>query len=186
MQGRHTYNFCFSKGFYSRYTFCILSIYLSERVYLMSKMAQSNMHKTNLNSWQLFPDDPFFWVFFAFFCVAIKIAVFIWWRVNDRRNSNKVTWSDSIFFRFLATWECFIGKIYHANILPTDISSNLSKDLLISDGIIIKSKITNAWVIFSSTNCSLLTKVIFNWVLTKPFCQNIFDIMLQKKLNRLK
>ena len=105
----------------------------------------------------------------VFLCVAIKIAVFIWWRVNDRRNSNKVTWSDSIFFRFLATWECFIGKIYHANILPTDISSNRSKNLLISDGIIIKSKITNAWVIFSSTNCSLLTKVIFKWILTKTF-----------------
>ena len=118
MQGRHTYNFCLSKGFYWRYTFCILSIYLSERVYLMSKMAQSNMHKTNLNSWQLFPDDPFFWVFFAFFCVAIKIAVFIWWRVNDRRNSNKMTWSDSIFFRLPATWECFIGKIYHAVSCP--------------------------------------------------------------------
>ena len=77
-------------------------------------------------------------------CVAIEIAVFIWWRVNDRRNSNKVAWSDSIFFRLLATWECFIGKIYHANILPTEISSNRSKNLLISEGIIIKSKITNA------------------------------------------
>ena len=117
-----------------------------------------------------------------FLCVAIKIAVFIWWRVNGR-NSNKVTWSDSIFFRLLATRECFIGKIYHANILPTDISRNWSKNLLISDGIIVKSEITNTWVILSSTNCSLLTKVIFKWVLTKPFRQNIFDMMLQKKLN---
>ena len=115
--------------------------------------------------------------------MAIKVAIFIWWRVNDRRNSNKVAWSDSIFFRLLVTCECFIGKIYHAIILPTDISSNRSKNLLISDGIIIKSEIMNAWVIFSSTNCSLLPKVIFKCVLTEPFCQNIFDMMLQKKLN---
>ena len=74
-------------------------------------------------------------------------------------------------------------RVYHANILPTDISSHRSKNFLISNGIIIKSKITNAWVIFSSINCSLLTKVIFKWVLTKPFCQNISDMMLQKKLN---
>ena len=115
----------------------------------------------------------------CFLCVAIKIAVFIWWQVNDTRNSNKVT----IFFRLLATWECFIVKIYHADILPTDISSNWPKNLLISDGIIVKSEITNTRVIFSSNNCSLLTKVIFKWVLTKPFRQNIFDTMVQKKLN---
>ena len=48
VQGRHTYNFCSSKRFYLRYTFCKLSIYLSKRVYVVSKMAQSNMHKTNL------------------------------------------------------------------------------------------------------------------------------------------
>ena len=75
------------------------------------------------------------------------------------------------------TWKCFIGKIYHVNILPTDISSNRSEYLLISDGIIVKSEITNVWVIYSSTYCSLLTKVIFKCVLTKPFCQNIFDMI---------
>ena len=120
-------------------------------------------------SYQLFPDDPilYFWVFFAFYlqmlflcvCVAIEL-VLIWLRVNDRRNSNKVTWSDSIFFRLLATWECFTGKIWHANILPTDIPSNRLKNLLISDGIIVKSKITNAWVIFSSTNCFLFNMIV--------------------------
>ena len=143
-------------------------------------MAQSNMHKTNLKLTvdsscclmiQSSESSLLFNCKYVFLGVATKIAVSIWWRVSDRRNSKKVTWSDSIVFRLLATWECFIGKIYHANILPTDISSNRSKNLLISDGIIIKSKITNAWVIFSSTNCSLLTKVIFKWVLTKPFCQ---------------
>ena len=89
-----------------------------------------------------------------------------------------MTLSDSIFFRLLATWECFVGKIYHANTLPKDISSNRSKNLLISNGIIVKSEITNAWVIFSSTNCSLLTKVILKWVLT---CQNTFDLKFQEK-----
>ena len=49
MQGRHTYNFCLSKGFYVGYTFCTLSIYLSERMYFMLKMAQSDIHKTSLN-----------------------------------------------------------------------------------------------------------------------------------------
>ena len=119
----HTYNFCLSKGFYLRYTFCILSIYLSERVYFMSKMAQSNMHKTNLkltvdSCSQRWSNLLSLLCFLTANGVAIKIAVFIWWRVNDRRNSNKVTWSDSIFFRLPATWECFIGKIYHAVSCP--------------------------------------------------------------------
>ena len=67
-------------------------------------------------------------VIFVCVCVAIEL-VLIWLRVNDRRNSIKVTWSDSIFFRLLATWECFTGKIWHANILPTDIPSNRSMEL---------------------------------------------------------
>ena len=140
------------------------------------------MHKTNLNlpvdsCFQMIQSSESSLLFNGkcfFSCVVIKIAVFIWWQVNNRRNSNKVTRPDSICFRLLATWESFIGKIYNANILPTDISSNRSKNLLISDGIIIKSKYTNAWVIFSSTNFSLLTKVIFKWVLTKPFCNHIW------------
>ena len=115
--------------------------------------------------------------------MVIKIAVLIWWWINDRRSSNKVTWSESIIFRILVTWKCFIGKIYLANILTSDISSNRLKNLVISDVIIVKSEIANALVIFSSTYCSQLTKAIFKWSLAKPFCQNIFDKMLQKKFN---
>ena len=120
----------------------------------------------------------FFLIANVFLCVAIKIAVFIWWRVNDRRYSNKVTWSDSIFFRLLVTQECFIGKIYHVNILPTNGQEIFW--FLMELSLNPKSR-TLAWVIFSSTKCSLLTTVIFKWVLTKPFCQNIFDMLLQKK-----
>ena len=177
MQGKHTNNFCW--GFYLRYTFCILSIYLSERVYFNSKMAQSNMHKTNLKltvvPWMIQSSESS--MLFNF-----KYAFYVWLlRLFDDELIGEILtkWHDliqSFLFRLLATQECFIGKTCHADILPTDISSNWSKNLLISDGIIIKSEITNTWVILSSTNCSLLTKLIFKWVLTKPFCQKSWHI----------
>ena len=102
-------------------------------------------------SWQLFSDSVF-WVsessllfnshfFFFLFSVAIKIGIIIWWRVKDRRYSKILAWSDSIFYTFLGTWKCFIGKIYHTNILHTYISSHRSRNLVTSDGIIIKLKI---------------------------------------------
>ena len=96
--------------------------------------------------------------------MAIKITVFNWWRVKDRRNSNKVTWCDLNFFRLLAAWECFIGKICHAIILSTGICSNRSKYFLISVKIILKPEVTKTCVIFSSAYWSVLTNVIFKWI----------------------
>ena len=83
-----------------------------------------------------------------------------------------MTWSDSIFFRLLATWEYFIGKIYPMTISCRHFQQSIEKS---SDfwWIIIKSKNPNAWVIFSSTNFSLLAKDI--WVLTKGLDKNFLS-----------
>ena len=108
-------------------TFSIVKTYLIERIHSNWKIAQINMYKKPLNltvvHWwsNLVCLICFFTAFFFLFCVWLLKQPFLF----------DGTDSDSILFRFLATWKCFIGKIYYVNVFPKDIPSNRLKNHLI-------------------------------------------------------
>ena len=62
---------------------------------------------------------------------------------------------------------------------------NWSKQLAGTNSVIIISKISEGWVIFTVTNKPLLTKVVFKGVLAKPFSKHITDILTKKIFDKL-
>ena len=108
-------------------TFSIVKTYLIERIYSNWKIAQINMYKKPLNltfvHWwsNLMCLICFFTAIFFLFCVWLLKQLFLF----------DGTDSDSILFRLLATWKCFIGKISYVNVFPKDIPSNRLKNHLI-------------------------------------------------------
>ena len=90
-------------------------------------------------------------------------------------------WSDSICFRLPVTWECFVGKICHANIFYLKIFPATGRRIfrfLIELSLNRKSRMVGL-----SFRGPIADQSSFQWFLVKLFPQNVFDTMLQKKFN---
>ena len=88
-------------------------------------------------------------------------------------------------FSFFSTWNRFTWKFNNTALILTtsNVTSYWSRYFLISDSVIVKSKIPYIWIIFPCSKSALMTKIILQWVLAKRFRQDKRNFMLKEKLN---
>ena len=55
---------------------------------------------------------------------------------------------------------------------------------LVSNSIIVSSKVNHTWIIFPRSQRSLPTNPVFEKILTRAFCRYILNLMSKKKLGR--
>ena len=84
-------------------------------------------------------------------------------------------------FRFFPTREWLISQGNHST-MNNITMRDWVETFLVSYSIIVIPNVSHNWIIFSRSQRSLPTKVVFERILTKAFCQYIYDLMLKKKL----
>ena len=159
----------------------------------MSKMAQSNMHKTNLNLTVMLAVVPRWSNLLSLLCfLTANICFYVWllkssFLYGDELMIGEILtkWHDIIqsFLGFLQYGSASLVKSTMPVSCPQKFPAIGQKIFWFLMELSLNPKSQTLGLSFLAPIALCADLVIFKCVLRKPFCQNIFDMILQKKLN---